>query len=311
VFHCEWNEFGKKILKYYWPNAISYGDITKTDFSVHRGRIDVLTGGFPCQPFSHAGKREGSEDDRYLWPEVIRAIREIQPTWFVGENVAGLVSMGEPIGFTTLAGEKLADWVEDSVLSKIIDDLESEGYAVQAFIIPACAVNAPHRRDRIWIVAHNNERDGKEVGFQAGREVNVDGAKGERLAANADGFSGRCVCRQFSEQRKQAHSEYCDTCGKGLATDTGNERLQRGKEYRSIERSRQNGNKQLAGLLSSSWQNFPTQSPICSRDDGISTGLAGITFSKHRNESIKAYGNAIVPQVAHEIFKAIKISNNG
>jgi DNA (cytosine-5)-methyltransferase 1 len=92
VFHCEWNEFGQKVLKYYWPKAITYNDITKTDFSIHRGTIDILTGGFPCQPYSTAGKRLGKEDERHLWPEMLRAIREIQPSFVVGENVRGLTN---------------------------------------------------------------------------------------------------------------------------------------------------------------------------------------------------------------------------
>jgi DNA-cytosine methyltransferase len=92
VFHCEWNPFGQRVLKHYWPNAISYNDITKTDFTIHRGSIDILTGGFPCQPYSAAGKRLGKEDDRHLWPEMLRAIREIQPAWIVGENVRGLTN---------------------------------------------------------------------------------------------------------------------------------------------------------------------------------------------------------------------------
>ncbi len=77
VFHCEWNPFGQKVLKHYWPNAISYEDITKTDFTVHRGKIDIITGGFPCQPYSSAGKRKGKDDERHLWPSMLRAIREI------------------------------------------------------------------------------------------------------------------------------------------------------------------------------------------------------------------------------------------
>lgn len=94
VFHCEWNEFGQKVLKYYWPKAISYHDIRNTDFTIHRGTIDILTGGFPCQGFSLAGLRLGTDDDRYLWPEMLRAIREIQPRWVVGENVVGLINWG-------------------------------------------------------------------------------------------------------------------------------------------------------------------------------------------------------------------------
>jgi len=94
VFHCEWNKFGQQVLKYYWPKAISYEDITKTDFTIHRGRIDILTGGFPCQPYSSAGKRLGKEDERHLWPEMLRAIREIQPSWVVGNKPYPVSSMG-------------------------------------------------------------------------------------------------------------------------------------------------------------------------------------------------------------------------
>jgi len=94
IFHCEWNPFGQKVLKHHFPNSISYNDITKTDFSIHRGNIDILTGGFPCQPYSTAGLRKGKADERHLFPEMLRAIKEIQPTWVIGENVRGLVSWG-------------------------------------------------------------------------------------------------------------------------------------------------------------------------------------------------------------------------
>ena len=139
VFHCEWNAFGKKVLNYYWPNAISYDDITKTDFTIHRGTIDVLSGGFPCQPYSLAGKRKGKDDDRHLWPEMLRAIREIAPPFVVGENVYGLVN-----------------WNGGMVFNEVQADLENEGYEVTAVILPACGQNAPHRRERIWFVAYNS-----------------------------------------------------------------------------------------------------------------------------------------------------------
>ena len=96
AFHVEINPFGRKILEYWYPNSISYEDITKTDFSEWRGRIDVLTAGFPCQPFSVAGQRKGADDDRYLWPQVVRAVHEIKPAWVVGENVAGILTMVQP-----------------------------------------------------------------------------------------------------------------------------------------------------------------------------------------------------------------------
>ena len=96
VFHCEINPFGRRVLDYYFPKAKSYEDITRTDFSEWRDRITVLTGGFPCQPFSYAGKRRGSEDDRYLWPFMLRCIEQVRPRWFVGENVAGITTMAFP-----------------------------------------------------------------------------------------------------------------------------------------------------------------------------------------------------------------------
>ena len=137
VFHCEWNEFGQRVLKYYWPKAISYHDITKTDFTIHRGTIDILTGGFPCQPFSTAGEQKGESDERYLWEEMLRAIKEIQPGWVIAENVSGIVS------------GKFAKLFET-----ICSSMEIEGYEVQPYIIPASAIGAEHQRDRVWIIAN-------------------------------------------------------------------------------------------------------------------------------------------------------------
>jgi DNA (cytosine-5)-methyltransferase 1 len=226
IFHCEINPFCQRILNYYWPNAKTYTDIKQTDFTIWRGRIDILTGGFPCQPYSAAGKRLGKEDERHLWPEMLRAIREIKPRYIVGENVGGLLT-----------------WNGGLVFEEVCADLENEGYEVQAFIIPACAKDAPHRRDRVWIIAHAN---------------------GERLQRWVHPNRQKCKVSTFKTR-------------------------------------------QLNALLSrNSWQNFPTQSPICGGDDGLPTGLDGITFPKWRNESIKGYGNAIVPQVVYEIFKAIE-----
>lgn len=167
VFHCEINPFGKAILDYWYPNADSYEDITKTDFTKYKGQIDVLTGGFPCQPFSYAGKRRGSEDDRYLWPFMLRCIEQVRPRWFVGENVAGITTMAFP-NSPTAVGEE-ADLFGDNktiyelrqqlVLSEIIESLVGVGYSVQPMLIPAFAVGAPHRRDRVFIIAHRETAD--------------------------------------------------------------------------------------------------------------------------------------------------------
>jgi DNA (cytosine-5)-methyltransferase 1 len=140
VFHCEIEEFPRNVLKHYFPNSICYEDIKQTDFTIHRGKIDIITGGFPCQPYSAAGKREGKNDERHLWPEMLRCISEVQPRWVVGENVLGLVN-----------------WSGGLVFEEVQSDLEAQGYEIQPYILPAAAKNAPHRRDRVWFVANRND----------------------------------------------------------------------------------------------------------------------------------------------------------
>lgn len=140
VGQCECADYPREVLEKHWPGLPRWRDIrtlTGDDFYAKTGlrTVDVISGGFPCQPFSTAGKRRGKEDDRYLWPEMLRVISEIRPAWVVGENVAGLVSMA---------------------LDTVLSDLESIGYACQSFVIPACSVDAPHRRDRVAIVANDS-----------------------------------------------------------------------------------------------------------------------------------------------------------
>lgn len=144
VFHCEINPFGRRILSYYWPNAISYGDITTTDFSLHTGKIDILSGGFPCQPYSIAGKRKGKEDHRDLWPAMFTTIKTIQPRWVVGENVRGIIN-----------------WSRGLVFDEIQTQMEVEGYEVFSFVLPACSVQAPHQRDRTWIIAYKGSPENR------------------------------------------------------------------------------------------------------------------------------------------------------
>ena len=261
VFHCEIDEFPRKILNYYWPNSISYHDIKTTDFSVHRNQFDILTGGFPCQPYSAAGKRLGKEDDRHLWPFMLETIRSIQPRWVVGENVRGLVN-----------------WSNGLVFEEVQTDLETEGYEVQAFILPAAGIGAPHRRDRVWFVAYaNNGDDRRNTGKNEGE------SKEERLS-------------KWDKVRKSTESSEVF----GDVADSKNIRWDCGK-YRQ-EQSRWTSEK----IFSSYWENFPTQSPICGGDDEFPPELDGITFPKWRNGSIKGYGNAVVPALVYEIFKTIE-----
>ncbi len=270
VFHCEWMPFPRQVLKYNFPNSISYEDITKTDFTIHRGSIDILTGGFPCQPYSLAGKRKGTEDSRHLWPEMLRAIREIQPKWILGENVFGIVN-----------------WSGGLVFEQVQSEMEAEGYEVQPFVIPACAKDAPHRRDRTWFVAysrHNTERKARSCSNDEGGQLATLHTKGQRRYRQAIFNSGLCDLQ-------------------GITSNTNSTRIKREYFGKAWEREPNRPNSRN-GV--NNFQNFPTQSPICGGNDGIPNKLDGITFSKWRNESIKAYGNAVVPQIVFEIFKAIQ-----
>jgi DNA (cytosine-5)-methyltransferase 1 len=269
IFNCDIEEFPRKVLKYHFPNAKQYADIKQTDFTIHRGQVDILTGGFPCQPFSMAGKRLGKNDERHLWPEMLRAIREIKPKWIVGENVRGLLG-----------------WNDGLVFDEVQTDLEVEGYEVQSFILPASAINAPHRRDRVWIVAYSNssiKRNKQRKNIKEEREVR----RNEK----------RDVPRGLSSNGDASNSDNA-----GLKA----QRIQKSKLGKKSKRKAfgRNRNEPLRGT--ERWESFPTQSPVCGGDDGIPRELDAITFSKWRRESIKGYGNAIVPQIAYRIFQAIE-----
>ena len=323
VFHCEWMEFPRKVLEYHFPNADSLIDICKTDFKKYANKIDIFTGGFPCQPFSMAGKRKGTKDERYLWGEMLRAIQEIKPKYVIAENVFGITNIDGGM-----------------VFEQVCIDLEAEGYEVQAFIIPAAAKNAPHRRDRCWFVGIKNATDNMSRDTRKGWDSSQGCSECSIVRGKAKStriVSGQSFCNRIKETR-------CESCGNiqkfsnsTNATDTNSNGLNKcdsndeintsqGGEYaqRDIEQSDGNGDatdttstgrgqdnrirkSRFNDKKSSTndWSNFPTQSPICGGDDGLPTELDGITFSKWRSESIKGYGNAICPQIAHEIFKQL------
>jgi DNA (cytosine-5)-methyltransferase 1 len=307
-FHCEWNEFGQKVLKHYWPNAESFHDITKTDFTKYANRIDILTGGFPCQPYSMAGKRKGKEDERHLWPEMLRCIREVKPRWVVGENVLGLVN-----------------WSGGLVFHEVQADLEAEGYEVFPYVLPAAAVNAPHRRDRVWFVAHSNSFGDRRTTMQQsnpykqGWSSETDkgiGNKGEQQFICDTSIQGitsnsnnnglyKCHCGdeiESSQRGFNALGDINESNGNGNTTNTESIGLCSKMAIRELER----GQRFEFSFERNKWDSFPSVSPLCTGNDGLSDRLDGITFSKWRKESIKAGGNAIVPQVALQIFKTIQ-----
>lgn len=281
--------------------------------------IDLLTGGFPCQPFSNAGKRRGTEDDRYLWPEMLRVIKEFNPRWIVAENVAGIVNMAEWISDVEVEGTadlfneeaKVYERVGRGILDGICNDIKSAGYEVQPFVIPACAVGAPHRRDRIWIVAHY----AADTRYNAGRPECEQQQKErteehERCYGDGHAYSDPSWRRlSGSSKRKVQQPGRAETVRADCDdTNTRHERLERRKRKSSIRHNRQfDRNWSNEGRSwSENWLEVATR--FCGVDDGLPVELDGfkLSKSKHREERLKALGNAIVPQVAMEIFKVIK-----
>jgi DNA (cytosine-5)-methyltransferase 1 len=184
MFQVEWDSFCQKVLTKNFPNVKRYGDIKEFDGTKYRGLVNIISGGFPCQPFSHAGKRKGKSDDRYLWPEMLRVIREIAPSYIVGENVGGLISMEN-----------------GKTLDRILSDLGNEGYTTEQFIIPACAVGAWHRRDRIWIIAYSNGTRGAGISAdEADRCCRTDGGEDAKILQDVSNSNSQGLQRRDSEE---------------------------------------------------------------------------------------------------------------
>ncbi len=255
--------------------------------------VDLICGGFPCQPFSGAGRRRGKQDDRYLWPEMLRIIRETQPAWVVGENVAGITSMenstpfdrwvfnglDSKAGLRRIYSRHIYRKRQTYVLNEILESLEAEGYQVQAFNIPAAAVGAWHQRQRVWIVGYSG-RHGNASERYAGRDKSeTKGTQGEIEGA-----------RETHGQRVRSESEPTNKDGHG--SDASGSRGGQDHGRRKSEQFNEDG----AG---SWWQ---TESELRGVPDGLSAEL-----DKDYKHRIKALGNAIVPQVAFEIFRAIEV----
>ena len=265
LFHCEINEWCQKVLRFHFPKSIQYDDITRTDFTPWRGKVDVLTGGFPCQPFSTAGKRRGAEDDRYLWPEMLRAIREIRPAWVIGENVAGITSMVQPGSEVTVesqaslfeTSDKETLLEQEYVIETVCRDLEREGYSVQPVVIPACGVGAPHRRDRVWFIA-SDRSDARIEGLRQERENEIHGRE-STSHSNGTRFQAKGT--------EQQTTGIAGSRLQGLITNAEGKQLENTlRAWRRITGSTNLYRKK-------DWRNFPTQPPVRFRYDGISNNV--------------------------------------
>ena len=283
IFNVEIDPFCRQVLKTYFPFAAQYDDIKKFNGRRYYGTLDIISGGFPCQPFSIAGQRLGREDDRYLWPEMLRVIDEIRPTWVVGENVAGILSLVQPgvplkLAMQTRFGKEDQEIITEHefIVETICKDFERIGYSIQPFLIPACSTGAPHRRNRVWFIAHS------------GRPI-----QWEKISTRKENnYQNRAKIPTRSAATSQRRIITDPDCT-GLERSSG-EVLQTGTDRQPPWAS-----------PIPDWSNWPSQSPVCRRNDGVSRLLVDISVSRWRKESLKSFGNAIVPQVAFQIFSAI------
>jgi len=287
VAFCEMDEFCQKVLKKHWPQVPIFDDVRTLDAS-RLGRIDIVTGGYPCQPFSQAGRRQGEQDERHLWPEMLRIIKSCQPRYVLAENVAGHVTMG---------------------LDQVLTDLEDQGYTTRPIIVPACAKNAPHRRDRVWIIGQlttntndtgnrtsrsyiDQEQQTIEQGWE--KQSFFEFSRHDEAMANTDSI--RC---------RGGNCKGCPDCK---------------RQVLSAERKGREVGSEVEGCSQSCGTSRSVEQRVGNMADGISTGLLRhfdrepehiprvTKGEKDRAKKLKALGNSIVPQVAAEILLAIRIS---
>ena len=271
VAFCEQDKFCQAVLRKHWPEVPIYDDV-RTIPTDELGRIDLVCGGVPCQPWSVAGQQRGAEDDRDLWPAMASLIEKLRPKFVIGENVRGFVN--EPLG-----------------LQRSLSDLESLGYQAVPFIVPACAVDAPHRRDRVWIVAHRTGLGRQEGAAQAGWQKG-DGAIGPGCATDvADAACELSHGRGEPRRRRRQHSD-----GGADVVDADSQRLQ-GIGADSNSERRQEPAKRSAGLCNgtASAERWATEPDVGRVAHGV----------PNRVDRLKALGNAVVPQVAEQIGRAI------
>jgi DNA (cytosine-5)-methyltransferase 1 len=292
VAFCEIEPYCQKVLKKHWPNVPIYDDVRTMDYD---GPVDLICGGYPCQPFSTAGKREGENDDRHLWPAYLEIIRKHRPRWVIGENVAGHITLG---------------------LDQVLSDLEGEGYTWEAFVIPACAVDASHRRDRVWIIAYPNHNGSSTTKKREGttqrgdssktRQEQASKFKGLRTARSNENLANPngARCKQGNKKMEGGPPEQPDGSSVQPGETTANANSERsqgrlqdriiGSQGREKQGERQSGECGDGG----GWFRKVQWAP----ESSVGRVANGIP---RRVDRLKCLGNAVVPQIPEIIGRAI------
>ena len=332
VAFCEYDKHAQKVLRKHWPDTEIIDDVRElaNDADRFRGLVDIVVGGYPCQPFSAAGKRRGDKDDRHLWPEMLRIIQAVRPTWVIGENVAGHISMG---------------------LDTVLSDLEAEGYQARCFVIPAVAADAYHRRDRCWIVGYSElngssaaevrgepqedggrsskgqgvaeqstragrPRDGQEVARGAGAEDVADAGGRRHRAEKKEIFAGRNTLIVGGTDARAENVGNADSSNRAGVFSGEPKQKKRGSGFAAGCEDVSNASGEgLQGDVGQGQaraqgqsQGYPAQCRWWQPEPAVGRVANGVSGRVHR---LRQLGNSIVPQVAARILWAIKEAHNG
>ncbi len=308
VAFCEYDKHAQKVLRKHWPDTEIIDDVRElaNDAERFRGSVDIICGGYPCQPFSLAGVRRGDKDDRHLWPEMLRIIQAVRPTWVIGENVAGHITMG---------------------LDEVLSDLEAEGYQARCFVIPAVGADAYHRRDRCWIVGYA-KRDGSSASEVRGKPQE-DGGRPPQGQGAAEQSEGTGRPRDGQKMARGARAEDVGNADSGTKAKQGaglggeqfdgappREWAEKGNGVANASEDVPNASAQglqgdvgqgQAGAQGQS-EGYPAQCRWWQPEPSVGRVANGVSGRVHR---LKQLGNSICPQVAARILWAIKEAHNG
>ena len=287
IFQVEKDDWCRKVLAKNFPKTQRFADIKDFTGYEYTNRIDVISGGFPCQPFSVAEQRKGKDDDRYLWEEMLRVIATIKPTYVVGENVTGIIGLA---------------------LDTVLSDLEAQDYTTETFIIPACSKNAWHRRDRVWIVAYANSIRRKDEQKENGKPL-CNGEWNNSIKEQS-GEQQQCRTGKPSSILSNSESKLSNERENGNDTEQREIQLQTGGSNSVPANTNNTGCKEQRESITDGTELF---APKCSSwweaEPGVGRVVDGLPG---RVDRLKGLGNAIVPQVAYEIFSAIgAVSRHG
>ena len=293
VAFCEIDKYCRKVLQKHYKDIKIYDDVKKLkgeEIKQEVGAIDIIVGGFPCQPFSVAGAKKGTSDDRHLWPEMFRLIKELKPRWVIGENVRGIISIQDGM-----------------VFENVCTDLEGEGYEVRAFNIPAAGVGAPHRRERIWIVANSRRSIRREQSSRNTESIRSRTSQETKRSSNTSKISGSSegakVMANTNTRLSDGTHEEVQSRGQTFdassqRTDVANADGERQQKQWGSESIQEKVSRQTTGTRSECESGWSVEPDV----GRVAHGVSG------RVHRLKALGNSIVPKIAEEIGRAIMIA---